>query len=69
MPDIGPTVKAAALSQMEAAMDALSRELVKLRTGRASAGEAIFHFNTLCLVCIRCFEKLKLLEEDFLLCY
>ncbi|KAF8399915.1 hypothetical protein HHK36_015785 [Tetracentron sinense] len=38
MPDIGPTVKAAALSQMEAATVALSRELSKLRTGRASAG-------------------------------
>ncbi|KAF8398683.1 hypothetical protein HHK36_014538 [Tetracentron sinense] len=38
MPDIGPTVKAAALSQMEAATVALSQELSKLRTGRASAG-------------------------------
>ncbi|CAI9111545.1 OLC1v1011794C1 [Oldenlandia corymbosa var. corymbosa] len=36
--DIGPTVKSAASSQMEAAIDALSRELLKLRTGRASAG-------------------------------
>ncbi|KAA8548212.1 hypothetical protein F0562_004527 [Nyssa sinensis] len=36
--DIGPGVKATAVSQMEAAIDALSRELSKLRTGRASAG-------------------------------
>ncbi|KAL0395768.1 UNVERIFIED_CONTAM: Ribosome-recycling factor [Sesamum calycinum] len=36
--DLGASVKAAALAQMEAAIDALSRELVKLRTGRASAG-------------------------------
>ncbi|XP_058102262.1 uncharacterized protein LOC131246308 [Magnolia sinica] len=38
VPDIGPTVKAAAVSQMDAAIVALSRELSKLRTGRASAG-------------------------------
>ncbi|XP_010263238.1 PREDICTED: uncharacterized protein LOC104601561 isoform X2 [Nelumbo nucifera] len=38
VPDIGPSVKATALSQMQAAIDALSRELSKLRTGRASAG-------------------------------
>ncbi|KDP46314.1 hypothetical protein JCGZ_10154 [Jatropha curcas] len=37
-PDIGPSVKASAASQMDAAMVALSRELAKLRTGRASAG-------------------------------
>lgn len=37
-PDIGPTVKAAASSQMEAAIDALSRDLTKLRTGRAAPG-------------------------------
>lgn len=36
--NIGPMVKAAAISQMEAAIDSLSRELLKLRTGRASAG-------------------------------
>ncbi|CAN1187932.1 Ribosome-recycling factor [Linum perenne] len=36
--DIGPTVKASAVSQMDAAIDALSRELTKLRTGRASPG-------------------------------
>ncbi|KAH7852935.1 hypothetical protein Vadar_031174 [Vaccinium darrowii] len=36
--DIGPSVKATAVSLMEAAVDALSRELSKLRTGRASAG-------------------------------
>ncbi|KAM7509809.1 hypothetical protein LguiB_008684 [Lonicera macranthoides] len=35
---IGPSVKAAALSQMEAAIEALSRDLSKLRTGRASTG-------------------------------
>ncbi|XP_042490465.1 ribosome-recycling factor-like [Macadamia integrifolia] len=38
VPDVRPAVKAAAQSQMEAAMDALSRDLSKLRTGRASAG-------------------------------
>ncbi|VVA96023.1 unnamed protein product [Arabis nemorensis] len=37
-PDIGPTVKASASSQMEAAIDALSRDLSKLRTGRAAPG-------------------------------
>nr|KJB16476.1 hypothetical protein B456_002G231700 [Gossypium raimondii] len=37
-PDIGPSVKASAASQMDAAIVALSRELAKLRTGRASAG-------------------------------
>lgn len=36
--DIGPTVKETAVSQMEAAIVALSRELTKLRTGRASPG-------------------------------
>ncbi|CAK7328276.1 unnamed protein product [Dovyalis caffra] len=36
--DIGPTVKAAANSQMDAAVVALSRDLQKLRSGRASAG-------------------------------
>ena len=36
--DIGPTVKATTNSQMDAAIVALSRELQKLRTGRASAG-------------------------------
>lgn len=36
--DIGPSVKATAVSLMEAAVDSLSRELSKLRTGRASAG-------------------------------
>ncbi|KAL5724774.1 hypothetical protein ACHQM5_007994 [Ranunculus cassubicifolius] len=38
MPDVGPIAKATAKSLMEAAIDALSRELSKLRTGRASAG-------------------------------
>ncbi|KAL6652484.1 hypothetical protein ACP70R_011409 [Stipagrostis hirtigluma subsp. patula] len=37
-PDIGPTVKSAATTQMEAAVVALSRELSKLRTGRATPG-------------------------------
>ncbi|CAM0904075.1 unnamed protein product [Alopecurus aequalis] len=37
-PDIGPTVKSAASAQMETAVVALSRELSKLRTGRASPG-------------------------------
>lgn len=37
-PDIGPTIKANASSQMEAAIGALSGELIKLRTGRASPG-------------------------------
>ncbi|KAJ6821190.1 uncharacterized protein M6B38_393230 [Iris pallida] len=37
-PDFGQNLKSTALSQMEAAIDALSRELSKLRTGRASAG-------------------------------
>ncbi|KAK4760278.1 hypothetical protein SAY87_005171 [Trapa incisa] len=36
--DIGPIVKETATSQMDAAVVALSRELVKLRTGRASPG-------------------------------
>ncbi|KAJ4963878.1 hypothetical protein NE237_023817 [Protea cynaroides] len=38
VPDIRPTVKAAAQSQMDAAIDAFSRDLSKLRSGRASAG-------------------------------
>lgn len=37
-PDIGPTIKANATSMMEAAIAALSGELNKLRTGRASPG-------------------------------
>ncbi|KAL5229439.1 hypothetical protein ABZP36_028215 [Zizania latifolia] len=37
-PDIGPTVKLATTSQMEAAVVALSRKLSKLLTGRASPG-------------------------------
>ncbi|KAF7009772.1 hypothetical protein CFC21_024276 [Triticum aestivum] len=37
-PDIGPTVKSAATAQMDTAVIALSRELSKLRTGRASPG-------------------------------
>nr|XP_048337030.1 ribosome-recycling factor [Ziziphus jujuba var. spinosa] len=38
LPDMGPTIKATATSQMEAAISALSGELSKLRTGRASSG-------------------------------
>ncbi|CAN8260782.1 unnamed protein product, partial [Cochlearia groenlandica] len=37
-PDIGHSVKATASSQMEAAIEALSRDLTKLRTGRAAPG-------------------------------
>ncbi|XP_020205758.1 uncharacterized protein LOC109790925 [Cajanus cajan] len=37
-PNVGPTIKANAVSQMEAAMAALSAELSKLQTGRASPG-------------------------------
>ncbi|KAJ7970685.1 ribosome-recycling factor [Quillaja saponaria] len=37
-PDVGPTIKANAASQMEAAIAALSGELQKQRTGRASPG-------------------------------
>ncbi|CAI9780604.1 unnamed protein product [Fraxinus pennsylvanica] len=36
--NLGANVKATSISQMELAVDALSRELAKLRTGRASAG-------------------------------
>ncbi|KAI5442949.1 hypothetical protein KIW84_011836 [Lathyrus oleraceus] len=37
-PNVGPTIKASAASQVESAMAALSVELSKLRTGRASTG-------------------------------
>jgi ribosome recycling factor len=46
-PDIGPTVKSAATAQMETAVVALSRELSKLRTGRASPG--------IIMICCYCF--------------
>ncbi|VFQ95318.1 unnamed protein product [Cuscuta campestris] len=36
--NVGPSIKATAISQMEAAIDSLSRDLTKLRTGRASTG-------------------------------
>nr|XP_043616558.1 ribosome-recycling factor [Erigeron canadensis] len=36
--DIGPIIKAAAISEMEAGIEAVSHELSKLRTGRASSG-------------------------------
>ena len=39
LPDMGPTIKSNATSQMDAAIAALSVELSKLRTGRASSGE------------------------------
>ncbi|XP_068646236.1 uncharacterized protein [Aristolochia californica] len=42
--NIGPTVKATALAQMDAAVIALSRELSKLRTGRAAPG-MLDHIN------------------------
>lgn len=42
---MGPTIKANCTSQMEAAIAALSGELSKLRTGRASAGDLL----TLCI--------------------
>nr|ABK24606.1 unknown [Picea sitchensis] len=38
VPNVGPTIKSTASTQMQAGIDALSRELSKLRTGRASAG-------------------------------
>ncbi|KAK8928711.1 hypothetical protein KSP39_PZI017931 [Platanthera zijinensis] len=38
VPDIGPAVKSNTLSLMEAAIAAVSRELSKIRTGRASIG-------------------------------
>ncbi|KAD4586595.1 hypothetical protein E3N88_24196 [Mikania micrantha] len=36
--NLGPIIKQTAISEMEAAIDAVSNELSKLRTGRASAG-------------------------------
>lgn len=36
--NIGPIIKSTAISEMEAAIDAVAHELSKLRTGRASAG-------------------------------
>ncbi|KAK9067364.1 hypothetical protein SSX86_014691 [Deinandra increscens subsp. villosa] len=36
--NIGPIIKQTAISEMEAAIDAVSNELSKLRTGRASSG-------------------------------
>lgn len=38
VPNVGPTIKSTASAQMQAGIDALSRELSKLRTGRASSG-------------------------------
>lgn len=43
-PDIGPTVKSNTLSLMEASIAALSRELSKIRTGRASTGSLYIFF-------------------------
>jgi hypothetical protein len=53
-PDIGPTIKANAASQMEAALGALSGELTKLRTGRASPG-AFLNAITICYLFILSF--------------
>ncbi|EXC19901.1 Ribosome-recycling factor [Morus notabilis] len=38
LPDLGPTIKSNVTSQMDSAIAALSTELSKLRTGRASSG-------------------------------
>ena len=38
LPDMGPTIKANATAQMNSAITALSGELSKLRSGRASSG-------------------------------
>lgn len=54
--DIGATVKPAALSQMDAALDALARELTKLRTGRASVGMFPFASPTISLLHISLFH-------------
>ena len=61
LPDMGPTIKDNASSQMEAAISALSGELSKLRTGRASSGAFLSHhrlilllffsFSFLCMFC------------------
>lgn len=39
--NMGPIIKQTAISEMDAAIDAVSHDLSKLRTGRASAGEYI----------------------------
>lgn len=53
--DIGPSVKSSATSQMDAAIVALSRDLAKLRTGRASAGIFFFlldwFYSVLFIIC------------------
>ena len=41
--DIGPSVKSMSTSLMDSAIDSLSRELAKLRTGRASSGKFYYH--------------------------
>ncbi|KAI5405784.1 hypothetical protein KIW84_052525 [Lathyrus oleraceus] len=61
-PNVGPTIKASAASQMESDMAALSVELSKLRTGRASArmldhiivetGGVKMHLNQFALVSV-----------------
>ena len=43
--NIGPIIKSTAISEMEAAIDAVSNELAKLRTGRASSGAYISGFD------------------------
>lgn len=61
-PDIGPTIKANAASQMEAAIVALSGELTKLRTGRASPG-TLLHAITICYLFIFSFWLSDLLTR------
>ncbi|MCI24075.1 ribosome recycling factor, partial [Trifolium medium] len=52
--NVGPNIKASAVSQMEAAMAALSVELSKLRTGRASpeTGGVKMPLNRIALVSV-----------------
>lgn len=60
--DIGASVKTTTVSQMEAAIDALSRELSKLRTGRASIG---ILFYCLCCFCSFSFYFIACLDVLF----
>lgn len=41
--DIGPIIKQTAVSEMEAGIEAVSNELSKLRTGRASPGACFYY--------------------------
>lgn len=43
--NLGPIIKQTAISEMDAAIDAVSIELSKLRTGRASAGEYVINLD------------------------